>query len=173
METILEILKYILPSLVVFLTAYFLIKSYLNYRQNNDKLQLRKKDQEIILPLRLQSYERMILFLERISPVQAIFRVRKQDMSPAQLQASLVQSIREEYEHNIAQQIYISQEGWNMVRNAREEVTRQINTAFINLGDDANANDLAQMILESWGQTEKNPVQSAIDFLKNEVRQLF
>lgn len=173
METFLDILKYILPSLVVLLAVYFMIHAFLGHQGKSRDAEIRKMDREAILPLRLQAYERMILFLERISPVQAIFRVKRADMNPVQLQASLIQSIREEYEHNIAQQIYISAEGWNQVKNAKEEIIRLVNTAFISMPDNATASDLAQTILEEWGRMEKNPVQGAIDILKTEVRQLF
>jgi hypothetical protein len=173
METFLEILKYTLPALVVFLTVYLVLRSYFDFKQKEGLLEIRRKDQEIILPIRLQAYERMVLFLERISPVQAVFRVMEPGMSPANLQAALVQTVREEFEHNIAQQIYISHEAWGLVRNAREETVRMINSAFITLDEKSTANDLARIILESWSGMEKNPVQSAVDYLKNEVRELF
>lgn len=173
METLLDILKYILPSLVVFLTVYFMVRSYLDHRQKSQVMLLKEKGQEIILPLRLQAYERMVLFLERISPGQIVFRVRQADMSPAQLQAALLQSLREEYEHNLAQQIYISPEAWSKVKTAREEIIRLINTVFISLDEHAGGNDFAQKVLESGSQMDKNPVQAAVDFLKKEVGQLF
>ena len=130
-------------------------------------------DHEIILPLRQQSYERMVLLLERINPVQAIFRVKQAEMSAAQLQSALTQSIREEYEHNIAQQIYISQEAWNQVRNAREEIIRLINSSFIDMKENSTANDLAQAVIENWSRLDVNPTQKALDFLKKEVAKLF
>jgi hypothetical protein len=173
METFLEILKYILPSLVVFITAYYILKVYLDSRLKNETLEMRRKDQEIILPLRLQAYERMILFLERISPVQVVFRVKRPEMSPAQMQHAIIQSIREEYEHNIAQQIYISSESWNLVRNAREEIVRLVNTAFISMTENSTSNELAQKIVEDWGKLEKNPAQVAVDQLKKEVARFF
>jgi len=173
MDTFLEILKYTLPALVVFLTVYFTLKAYLDFKTRESKQRARVKDQEVLLPIRLQSYERMVLFLERISPVQLVFRVMHPDMSPAALQAALVQTIREEYEHNIAQQIYISSEAWNLVRNAREETVRVINASFIAMNEKSTAGDLAKTILEQWSGMAKNPVQSAVDCLKNEVRQLF
>jgi hypothetical protein len=173
METFLEIIKYTLPALVVFLTVYFVLKFYFDYKHKEGRQEILRKEQDIILPVRLQAYERMVLFLERISPVQAVFRVVEPDMSPAHLQAALVQAIREEFEHNIAQQIYISPEAWGLVRNAREETVRLINTAFISMNEKSTANDLAKTILENWSVMEKNPVQSAVDYLKNEVRQLF
>jgi hypothetical protein len=173
METFLEIVKYTLPSLVVFLTAYLILKTYLDSRLKSDSVEASRKDHEITLPLRLQAYERMVLFLERISPAQLVFRVKRNEMSPAQFQNALILTIREEYEHNIAQQIYLSTEAWNLVRNAKEDIVRHINTAFIDMDEKAGANDMAQRILEEWSKQEKNAVHSAILFLKDEVGRLF
>ena len=173
METFLEILKYILPSIVVFFTAYYMLKAYLDSREKLQKLEMRKKDPEITLPLRIQAFERLVLLLERISPAQLVFRVKRNDMSPAQFQYAMIQSIKEEFEHNIAQQIYISPETWNLIRSAREEIIRAINTAFISMDEKSSVNDLAQKILEDWASMEINPVQAAIDKLKEEVNQLF
>ena len=173
MEIFLEILKYILPAIVVFFTAYYLLKTYINSLMGSAREESRSKDREITLPLRLQAYERMILFLERITPVQLVFRVKRNDMTSAQLQNALIHSIREEYEHNIAQQIYISPESWNLVRTAREEVVRAINTTFISMDEKSTAAEFAQKILEEWGKQDKNPVQIATDHLKAEVNRLF
>jgi hypothetical protein len=115
----------------------------------------------------------MVLFLERISPAQLVFRVKRNDMSPAQFQNALILTIREEYEHNIAQQIYLSADAWNMIRNAKEDIVRLINTTFIDMDQKAGANEMAQSILEKWSQQEKNTAQAAIVFLKEEVGRLF
>lgn len=173
MEAVLEILKYTLPALVVFLTVYLTLRSYFAHRQKKEEYDIRRKDQELVFPVRLQAYERMVLFLERISPVQAVFRVMQPEMSPSGLHAALLQAIREEFEHNIAQQIYISPEAWGLIRNAREETVRVINSAFIVLDEKSTGNDLARLILENWSKLDKNPVQAAVDYLKQEVRQLF
>ena len=173
METFLELLKIFIPALLVMLTAWLVIRNMLHDDQERRRQDLLLQTVKTVTPVRLQAYERVVLFLERISPVQAVFRVMEPDMSPARLQAALVQAIREEFEHNIAQQIYISPEAWVLVRNAREETVRLINASFISINEKSTANDLAKTILENWSAMEKNPVQSAVDYLKNEVRQLF
>jgi hypothetical protein len=135
--------------------------------------EVRMKNHEITLPLRLQAYERMVLFLERINPMQLLIRVKRDNLTPAQFHSKLVQSIKEEYDHNITQQIYLSPEAWNHIRSAREEIVRIINTTFITMSEKSDVNDLAKKILEEWGKLEKNPVQGALDHLKSEVSQLF
>jgi hypothetical protein len=130
-----------------------------------------EKDQ-ITLPLKLQAYERLILFLERMSPAQVVNRSLQAGMSMQQLQITLLQVIREEFDHNVAQQVYVSMQGWALTKKAKEEVTLLINKTASELGPDATGHDLAKNILENWGQIEGNPIQAAIDQLKSEVERI-
>lgn len=128
---------------------------------------------QVTLPLRLQAYERLILLLERITPVQAINRALQPGMTASHFQLLLVQNIREEFEHNVAQQIYISPAGWTMIKSAKEEIIMLINTFASEIDAAENPTELAKYILEKWGQMDQNPVQLAIDQLKAEVRQIY
>src|SRR5687767_8976984 len=103
-----EVLKILLPCLVVAGTAYFLIDKHLRNEDRKRASQFRAESQKTTLPLRLQAYERVVLYLERIAPNSIIMRTYKTGMSARLLQADLVKAIREEYEHNMAQQIYLS-----------------------------------------------------------------
>jgi hypothetical protein len=171
--TISEILKYLLPSIVL----YFIVRLVLNaYIKNEEKKREELKtagNSQVTLPLRLQAYERLILLLERITPNQVINRALQPGMTTYHFQLLLVQNIREEYEHNVAQQIYVSPAGWSMIKSAKEEIIRLINTIASETAAGAGAGDLAKTILERWAQLEQNPVQIAIDQLKAEVRQLY
>src|SRR5580692_10093889 len=112
---IFELLKYTLPALIVFLTAYFLLTRYMQKDATAKAIEMKlKRDKEIVL-LRLQAYERLALFLERISPANVISRVRTPDMLSSELQYGMVKNIREEYEHNLSQQIYVSSAAWNLI----------------------------------------------------------
>ncbi len=124
METIAEILKYVLPSLVVLATAYYLLKLFLDKEAEKTEIQMKSDLQKLSLPVRMQAYERLVLLLERIEPAGLLIRSNVPGMSAAQLQSELVQSIRSEFEHNLSQQLYVSTKVWEMVRNAREETTR-------------------------------------------------
>jgi hypothetical protein len=94
-------------------------------------------------------------------------------MTAYHLQVMLVQNIREEFEHNVAQQIYVSASGWAMIKSAKEEIIRLINTSAAEINAGENAGELAKLLLERWAQLDQNPVQLAIDQLKAEVRQVF
>jgi hypothetical protein len=173
METILTILAYTIPSLVVLATTYFLIRSYLNSEEKRRILELKKDDKNLTVPLRLQAFERLVLLQERIGPGQLVFRLLKPGMEALDLQTALIRNIREEFEHNIAQQIYVSPQSWAMVKNAKEEVIRHINTVAAALKENGNAQELAELILQEWMKKDPDPLQQSIDILKSEVRQIF
>jgi len=182
MET-LEILKYILPSTIVFITAYFLLKIFLNSQEEIQKkelhskieelrLQIKQEDKRDLTPIRLQAYERMVLFLERISPQSLIFRVQKPGQTVMQLQTALHSAIRSEYEHNMAQQLYISKESWSMLRTAKEEVVKLVNTASNGIKPTENSIELSRRIFELSLENNNN-TERAISMLKKDIHKLF
>lgn len=129
----------------------------------------RKENNQTLFPLKLQASERMILLLERISPVYAINRALEPGMTAYELQLVLLKNIREEFEHNVAQQLYVSPACWSMVRNAKEDVTRIVNLAASEIEMTDPATELARLIIEKWSTEQLNPVQSAIDQIKSEI----
>jgi hypothetical protein len=171
MYQILDALRYTLPSVIVFLTAYFLLKEYFHHESQKRQSERINEKIRISLPLRLQAYERIILFLERISPQNLIMREHRGDLSAQEFQQQLVHSIREEYSHNLSQQLYISITAWEMVKNAREEIVMQINTAASQLHENATARDLSNILLSM--SVEKLATRKALDFLKEEARRNF
>ncbi len=173
METVLEILKYILPALIVFLTTFFLVKKYFDGEELKRRQQLLLNNQQMITPLRLQAYERSILFLERISPENLIMRVNKSGFTTQQLQAEMLHAIRSEFEHNLTQQIYISHGAWEMLKIARGRTIQLINSLAEKVGKDTPSITLSKAILESMVDEEKMPVTDAISFIKKEISQLF
>lgn len=173
MEEILEILKYILPSVVTFLVAYFILQKFLDKEYKNRLMDLRMQNSNLITPLRLQAYERMTIFLERISLAQLITRVHKNGMSARLLQNEMIKTIRSEFDHNLSQQIYITQESWNAIKTAKEESIRAINIAATKVTDDASGMDLINVILELITKVEKLPTDMALERLKIEAKQTF
>jgi hypothetical protein len=173
MEDFLEILKYVLPSGVVFATAYFLLKAFLDNGNQKKMIEMKMSNQTATMPVRLQAYERVILLLERISPGSLVMRVTQPGMTAFQLQTALIQNIRDEFEHNLAQQIYFSSTAWELAKNAKEETIKLVNIAASKLNESATALDLGSVIFEMSAKTDKLPVTSAIEYIKKEVRQLF
>lgn len=172
-----QVLLTLLPSIVVFLTAYYLLRQLLGSRNSGQNNQLmadaKREDRKQTLPLRLQAYERLTLFLERIAPGALVFRVHKNSMTARMLHAELLATIREEFEHNVTQQIYVSERAWQQVKMAKEETLRIINIAAEGVGDGANGTALSQRVFETAAKLSHLPTAQAILALKEEVRKLF
>lgn len=171
---ILEILKYTLPALVVFLTAYFLLAKYIQTNATTKALEIKlNRDKEIIL-LRLQAYERLSLFLERINFASVISRVRTPDMLSSELQYAMVKNIREEFEHNLSQQIYISSAAWNLIVQAKEEMMKTVNLIGSHLPSEASSGQLISALFNGIQNSNTTlPTETALEFLKAECRELF
>lgn len=171
---VLEILKYTIPSLITFLTAYLLIKLFINGERGKRDLELRAAHYKDSLPLRLQAYERLTLFLERITPTNLISRINKPGMSARDLQLSLISSIRLEFEHNLSQQLYVSAPVWMMIVQVKEEIISIVNRVASDLAESATGKDLSRAIIEYFINNEQvMPTQKALDTLKTEVKKIF
>lgn len=173
MDLALEIVKYTLPALIVFITAYVLIRAFIQGAEQRNMRDITESTQKTVLPIRLQAYERLALLLERISPESLILRVNKPDMTAKQLHAELLSSIRAEFEHNLSQQVYISNDAWEKIRTARGNVINLVNTAADQVKADATAITLSQKVFEQVVQLKSPPVQEALEFLKEEIRELY
>ncbi len=167
-----EVIKYLLPSLVVLGACYFIIARFLKNEEDKRLHEVRKQNQKVAFPTRLRAYERCTLLLERITPENLIPRLLKNEMAVQQFQALLIQSIRDEYEHNLSQQIYVTDEAWSAIITAKESITKLVNLAASNVGPKAGAIGLSKHILEAYSNAKESPTDYAIAFLKQEVRSL-
>lgn len=169
MEAI-DILKIILPAILVLLTAYLLINKLLRSEENRRDFELRKNNVNTIVPIRLRAYERLVLLLERTTPSTLIVNVAKPQMSNQELHTQLLDNIRQEFSHNLSQQIYVSDDIWNYIRAAQESLLRLVNTCASKCNPTNSASELAEMIIQVYGASEQTPTEIAIDKLKEEVR---
>jgi len=168
MDNLLIALQYTLPSIVGLGAAVLIIKAFIDkeFRERRNEYVL--KNQKIVTPIRLQAYERIIMFLERIGPGNLITRVQEGGMSAKQLQMQLLQQIRAEFEHNISQQIYITDESWEIVKNSKENLIKLINVASKNMNEGSTAFDLTRAILDVYLKVENPPIEIAIKKIKEE-----
>ena len=173
MEEALEILKYTVPAIIVFVATFFVLKKFLDNEYRKQLFELKKSSMKTITPMRLQAYERAVLFLERINVENMVKRVTKPNMKADQLQMALVQSIRSEYEHNLSQQIYMSEDAWNAVKVAREETVKLIHMAMAEIGGKGSAMDLTQSLFRKVEEEDIPPYEKGISILKKEVKHLF
>jgi hypothetical protein len=173
MDIFLELLKILIPAGAVFAATYFVVRTFLSNDQKRRDYELRKSQLNITTPIRLQAYERIILFLERIEPNNLVLRTNKAGMTIPMLHSELVKTIKTEYEHNISQQIYVSANAWHLVKTAKEETIKLVNISITKVPENAKGQDLAQVILHIASSVEKTPTQIAIEYLKSEVSQHF
>lgn len=173
METLLEILKYTIPALIVLLACYIILKSFLENETSKQVNQIKQSNIKTLLPLKMQAFERYVLFLERILPENLILRVSRPEFTALQLKMTMIKSIREEYEHNMSQQLYISDSAWKQIKAAKEEMIHLINTCGSDLDDRASGTELAADVLKVATNKQALRVNEAILVLKNEFNEIF
>ena len=176
-DPIVQVLVALLPSLVVFLTAFYLIRGFLA-AQTGERLAAHRKDissedRRHTLPLRLQGYERLTLFAERIELGPMVLRLHKSNMSARMLHAELIATIREEFQHNVTQQLYVSDRAWQKVKKAKDETIHLVNLCYEQTGDVPSATELSQRIFATVAKLSHTPSQEALLALREEVRKLF
>ena len=164
---ILEILAYTLPSIITGAVAYYLFNSYFKDQQNTRRWLLQKENQKDSLPLRLQAYERMALFLERINPSNLLIRITPFSSDKNQYENLIIEHINQEYEHNITQQIYVTDECWTLIQTAKNTTIQNIRKTNMNEKVDS-ANKLRETILRDLLDSQ-SPSTIALSFLKDEV----
>lgn len=168
---IIELASYTLPALITGGTAFVLFTKFFNNEENRRRFELLKENQKQSLPLRLQAYERVVLFLERINPVQLLLRVQPNGLDPKSYATLLIHSIQTEYEHNITQQVYISNEGWEAVLKAKNSIMNIVTSKSVTEGI-TTAEAMQKAIFEDVAQDEV-ATDIAIAMLKNELKRVF
>lgn len=174
MDPLFEILKILLPATAIFVAVYIIMRNFFENDEKRREFELRRNTQTTVLPLKLQAYERIAIFLERIHPNTITVRLNKHGNTAQQLHMELIKTIRSEYEHNLAQQIYVSHASWELVKNAKEEITKLINMAAARLPQEASSNDLAMTVISVASNLGKKlPNEVALEFVKKEAARLF
>jgi len=170
MNSLLEIFKYTIPSLVVFGTAYYLLKMYLNTELRTREMELNKDLLSSRLPLKLQAYERLLLFCERIKLSNLVMRLRTSNMRNEELLNVILISVQKEFEHNLAQQLYTSSNLWEILKLAKDEILNQSVQAMEGLSADENASTLGNKLIELERNWSNDPVEQAKKAIKEEAR---
>ena len=171
LTTLLEILKYTLPAIIVLIACSSIVKKFLLNDFKEKHLSLLKDNQDTTVRLRLQAYERLTLYIERIHPRNLIPRVFESGMNVAQLQAMLIVNIKTEFEHNISQQVYVTKQVWNAVRGAKEQEMNMIHMICQKLDPEASGKELHRKITEYILSVEGDlPSDVALKLINEEAR---
>jgi hypothetical protein len=173
MEIISDLIKIVFPAALVLTGIYMSISKYMQKDFEKKILELRTQNSNTIAPIRLQAYERIALLLERITPHNLILRVNDPAFTVLDLQAKLLMEVREEFNHNLSQQIYMSDEAWALVRKAVEDIISVINTSAQQVAKDAPGIELARKVFEQMIDLNEEPTALALRTIKDEIRQTF
>jgi hypothetical protein len=170
---LLDILKYTVSGLGVVWIAFYLIKPYLDKSERIQLLEFKKSVANQTLPLRLQAYERVILFIERINPENMLVRLNSPGYTAADLHSVVVSEVRNEYQHNITQQIYVSSRAWGIAKRIKEDTLNIVTAAIKDLPANATGLDLGRTILIQLSQMENNPYEIGSELIRQDLEQLF
>jgi len=168
-----DLAKYTIAGVGVVWVAFYLIKPYLDRDEKIQLLEFRKTLSNQTLPLRLQAYERLVLFIERINPANMLLRLNAPTYSALELQNLIVEDIRAEYQHNITQQIYVSSRAWAVLKHIKDDTLNIVSNAVKSLPADATGLDLGKTILGYLSQLEDNPYDVAAGRLRKDLEELF
>jgi hypothetical protein len=165
-----ELLGFILVSVLVVGVFFMLYNYFLNRHFSFAKI---KSQQEIAFPLRLQAYERMVLFLERIKPENMFTRLNFVDLSISDLQSAVISDVKNELNHNVAQQIYIEPATWDKIVLAANSTASDLNQMIINHQGLGQSKEIVLHILKSQDLNCRQNINSALETLKSEIQKYF
>jgi hypothetical protein len=169
----LEILKYLIPALIVFVITYYQFKIFFDSEYEKRNMDVKSEQLKTLQPLRLQAYERCVLLMERMSPESLVIRIHQPGISASQLKIELIAAINSEFNHNLSQQLYVSAQAWQVIRVVKEEMINLINTAYSDLGPNAVGLDLSKAVFEQLMKLEAIPTSKALGFIKKEFDLIF
>ncbi|MFI1771376.1 hypothetical protein [Thalassobellus citreus] len=170
-QRIIDLFLFAIPSLITGVIAYYFFKEHTKNEDGRRRYLLKKDMQVNAMPLRLQAYERMALFLERLSPSKLLIRVNPTSSNKEDYVNLLTQSIEQEFEHNLSQQIYVSEKCWSIITTAKNATIQLIRKASISEKTDT-ANKLREVVLTEMME-RLSPSDAALSFIKEEVSDLW
>ncbi len=169
MEVFLEILKFTIPALSVVFVVYLMLRQYFESEHQRQMLEIRSKQKNTTLPIRLGAYERLSMFCERISIPALILRVRADGTNAAQLRMALLIAIQQEYEHNITQQVYVSENLWKIIQISREDVESTVNHVYQTIDPDVDSKQYASALFDFLKDKPVLPIHKAQEAIKKEA----
>jgi len=170
---LLDIIKYTIAGVGIVWIAFYLVKPYLERDDKLQLLELKKAFSSQTIPLRLQAYERLVLFIERINPANMLVRLNATAYGAHELQGLIAEDIRAEYQHNVTQQIYVSGRAWAVLKHVKDDTLNIVNNAVKSLPENASGLELSKTILGYLAQLEDDPYEIATGRLRKDLEDLF
>lgn len=176
-EIVFQIALIVIPAGAVLMTTVLFLRKNAEKEDKNSMRQLqselKKQRQEFFLPNRVDAYQRAVLLMERIHPNSLIMRTINPGLPSAAYQTELLKAIRDEYDHNVAQQLFITPGLWEMVKNSKEETVKIINIAGKQMHPTSMSTDLAAKIFELTAEIGELPSDITVKALKEDLQRLF
>ncbi len=169
MAAFIEILKYTLPALVVLASSYLLLKQFLTSKEKIAMLDYQQSMAKDKLPLKLQAYERLMLFCERIEMKNLIFRLLTKEITPQNLSNGMLVSIQKEYEHNLAQQVYVSDALWKIISQAKTNIQALITQSISDLPESGTSEDLLEILQQKSAKSTQS-LEIAKSAIREEIK---
>ncbi len=170
---LMDIVKYTIAGLGVVWIAFYLLKPYLDRDEKIQLLEFKKSLSAQTIPLKLQAYERLVLFIERVNPANMLIRMNATAYSAHDLYVLIMEDVRAEFQHNITQQIYVSSRAWGVVKRVKEDTLGIVNNAVRTLPETASGLDLSKTILSHLSQLEDNPYDIGAGLLRKDLEEIF
>ncbi|MEE9406620.1 MAG: hypothetical protein V3V28_00965 [Polaribacter sp.] len=167
-DRLIESIGYILPAVVTGFVAYYMFNGFIKQQDSDKKLAFLAQKKKDSLPIRLQAYERMLLFCERINPVKMLVRIKPISENTNEYLQLLIASIEQEFEHNLVQQIYISNDSWTAIVAAKNAIINKLKQVEETVN---SANELRETVLIDYSK-KLPPTETAIAFIKSEVKKI-
>jgi hypothetical protein len=158
---------------VVITIVVVLFNRWLKFKERGWAFIMRQDNNKALASLRITAYERITIMLERITPQSLVMRHNLSTSNAALLQMELVKSIREEFDHNVSLQIYVSKECWDKVRRAKEETTELIKVAFTRVRPESPAIELSREILKLEATVSNSAIREALLGIRIEMAKYF
>jgi hypothetical protein len=168
-----DVIKYFVAGMAIFGAAYYILKPQINTAEKFQLLEFRKSLTSQTLPLRLQAYERVVLFVERVNPANMLIRLNGPLFSASELHSLVVNEIRDEYQHNVTQQIYVSSRAWGVLRRVKDDTLGIVTNAVKGLPEGASGMDLSRLILMHLSHLEDNPYDIALAVIRQDMDEFF
>jgi len=170
---LLDILKFTLAGIGTIYVAFYLVKPYLDRYEKVQLAELKKTIANQTLPLRFQAYERLVLFIERVNPANMLIRLHGTNYSAHDLHSLVVTEIREEFQHNVTQQIYVTERAWNVVKRVKDDTMSVITNAVKALPENASGLELSKTVLAHLASLQDNPYDIATSMIRKDMEELF
>jgi hypothetical protein len=164
-----ELLILVIPSIVIFLTVYFLFKKFFEGQLRMKMMDVTQDKKSETITLKIQAYERLLLFCERIQIPTLLLRATKSDSSAKAAASTMVLMIQQEYEHNVTQQLYVSDKLWEIIQLAKNQMIEIVSQVVASIPENASVDELRGALMDYYNKEDRTPIETAKLAIKREA----